>query len=842
MRLFPELTLAAFVAGIGLATWLVNWPAPAGALLLIAAAGAVGAVVLRLLRLPAGPVLLATALLLGLWRAESAPAPALPIVPLGADVSATVVVTAAPYAIGNGLIRFEGSVIASDAADSDSVPSDTSLLVYARPPDDLVRLRPAPYLRYGDALRLTGRLERPEPIGDFDYAAYLESRNIPAVFWARQSQTYDVGRGSPLLAGLHRVRSALAQGLERGIPAPESGLAQALLLGVRSDLPQSVQDEFRTAGMSHLLAISGLHVGVVMALSLGIARAVFRRGSLPAAVGVALVIWGYAALSGLDPPVVRAAIMGSFVLGQTALGRGMRGVTALLLAGAIMLAIEPALIGRLSFLLSFTAMAGVILSLPSAAAASALLTAPLAASDAWPARWTQYGITLLAGSVAVSVLTTLATMPLIVRHFGVIPAMSVPATILAMPALAAALAGAGATAVVGSLLPALAVAPGLLAWAPLSWLIAIADVMPAIAIDAGWLTGITAAGWYGVLGLLVWMASSRRLLRLASARRASRRVQRWRPTGIAAALVAAVPVAVIVVVLLAAQLANTTADGRLHVYALDVGQGDAILIVTPSGRQLLIDGGPDGETTLAVLGNLLPAADRSLDAVAVTHLDSDHAGGLLDVLARYRTGAVLSGATSPDSALYPHWQSALALGGHQSARLAAGHRVALDDGIMLETLAPPGGSFPSGGFFPTGVRATANNASLVLRLTYGEVSFLLTGDIEADAERYLVAAHGSALQSDVLKVAHHGSRTSTTPAFLRAVNPQSAVISAGRDNRFGHPHSEVTERLQTAVGGGNLFLTARDGTVEYITDSVALWVKTHGPLRPGRRYTAPQTE
>ena len=686
MRLFPELTLAAFIAGVGATFLLGGGTAPAWALLLPAVAAGVLAVGLRLLRLPIGPMLLTAALLLGFWRAEAAPSPALPIVPSGADLAATLVVTDAPETIGSR-VRFRAQVVAPIAGAATNVPVGTNLLVYALPPGELVAQRPPPYVRHGDTVRLSGRLERPEPIGDFDYAAYLESRQISAILWARQSELVSVGSGFKPITALHRMRSALARGLQAAIPAPQSGLAQALLLGIRSELPQSVKEDFRTSGMSHLLAISGLHVGVVMALSLAVAHAVAGRGNALAVSVIAIVLWAYATLSGLDPPVVRAAIMGSLVLGQSLLGRGIRGVTALLLAGAVMLAVDPSQLGSLSFLLSFTAMAGVILSLPVITVVSMLATAPLASSDAAPARWAQYGITLLVASVIISVMTTLATLPLIAMHFGTIPLMSVPATILAMPALPAALVASALTASVGLVSTTLAVAPGALAWAPLSWLTAVANAMPPALWAADWLTAPMAVAWYVVLGVLVWLMSARPLRRIV----AGLRRRRWRPTGMAATVVAAVPVGIIVVVLLVGQLAATSADGRLHVYALDAGQGDAILVVTPDGHQLLVDGGADAETTLAAIGPLIPASDRSLDVVAVTHLDADHVGGLLGVLHRYRADVVLQGAVTPDSALYPQWQSVIADRKGPALTLHAGHQVALGGGVALEVLSPTGG-------------------------------------------------------------------------------------------------------------------------------------------------------
>ena len=827
MRLFPDLTLAAFVAGIAAAHWYADWPPPPLPLLLLALAAVVIAAALRLLRWPAAPMLLAAALLLGWWRAEFAPQPTPPTLPTGNDLTATLVVADAPQIIGSR-IRFHGRVVApaaSGASDGQSdgvatpgsIPAGAGLLVYAFPPADLVAQRPAPYLRYGDRLLVSGNAERPAPIGDFDYAAWLESQGIAAILWARPTEW--VGAGNPLTpaALLHRLRGALAQGIRAGIPDPQAGLAQALLLGIRSDLPAAVKDDFRTAGMSHLLAISGLHVGVVMTLTLSAAGAIAGRGSPPAAVITLLTVWGYAILSGLDPPVARAAIMGSLVLGSALLGRGLRGPTALLLAAALMLGVEPELLGSLSFLLSFSAMAGVIIALPLITLVSALATAPLAAFRSGAALWTQHIVSLLVASVIISLLTTLATMPLVAAHFGVIPLMSVPATILAMPALPFALLSALITAVVGLISAPLAMAVGALAWAPLSWLMAVAGAMPPHLLTAEWLAGPAAMVWYGALGLLIWLASAssmrRRLAEL-------RRRMRWRPAGATAALAAAIPVIIIIIVLLTARIAAAGADGRLHIHILDIGQGDAILVVTPDGRQLLIDGGPDPAAALQALGRLLPPTDRTLDIVAVTHLDSDHSGGLLGVLTRYRAGIVLQGATSPDSALYPQWQAVLAQQEQPAATLRAGHRIQLGNAVTLEVLSPSGDD----AILPPGIRPSANNASLAMRLDYGAISFLFTGDIESDLERRLATQYGDRLQADVLKVAHHGSRTSTTPEFLQAVNPRAAVISAGKDNRFGHPHPEVTARLEDAVGSDNLFLTARDGTVEFISDGVDLWV------------------
>ncbi len=819
MRLTPDLILGALVVGVAAGHWLDWWPSSAAPLLLLALAAIGLAVGFRLFGLPAGPVLLACALLFGVWRAESAATPSLPLIPTGSNVTATVQIMDAPVASG-GRYRFRARVVSDPDDAPNELPAGANLLAFTVPPDALTSQRNRPFLRYGDRLRLTGNVERPEPIGDFDYAAWLEAQGIVGVMWSRQSEVVAVGGGSRLAGGLHGVRTSLASAIQRSIQEPASGLAQALLLGIRSDLPQPVKESFRAAGMSHLLAISGLHVGIAMALTLTAASTVVGRNHPLAVAAAALVVWSYAILSGLDPPVARAAIMGSFYLAQGLMGRGTRGLTALLLAAALMVLVDPTLPGSLSFQLSFTAMAGVIVGLPLIATLNAAIAPPLSASGSWLGRWARHALSLLAASAVISTTTTLATMPLVAWHFGEIPLMSVPATILAMPAMPAALLGAAATSALGVMAPPLAVVLGALTWAPLAWLMWVADAMPPVLLSAPWLTVPVATAWLGGLGMLAVLASSRRARRATAA---LRRRPRWRPRRSGALLASAIPVMAVVALLLFGAFASARPDGLLHVYALDVGQGDAIFVVTPEGRRALVDGGPDSETTLAAVASLMPPGSRSLDVVAATHLDSDHVGGLLGALDRYRVGVALHTGDSPvDSALGPQWQAVLRAREHPTAVIHAGHRIQLGREVTLEALYPP----PEG--LPAGVDQNANNGSMTLRLEHGAVSFLLTGDLEVDAERHLASVAGDGVSADVLKVGHHGSRTSTTQSFLNLVNPRSAVISAGRDNRYGHPHPDVMRRLEASVGADHVFLTARDGTVEYVSDGKNLWVKTHG--------------
>ena len=245
-------------------------------------------------------------------------------------------------------------------------------------------------------------------------------------------------------------------------------------------------------------------------------------------------------------------------------------------------------------------------------------------------------------------------------------------------------------------------------------------------------------------------------------------------------------------------------DGRLHVYFFDVGQGDSALIVTPNGRQVLVDGGPEAGSAVTSLDRVLPAGDRSLDLVALTHLDSDHSRGLLTVLARYQVGAVLEGPINQAGELYSRWRATLDSEEIEVISVEADYRINLEPGVTLEVLNPP--RDPIGGS-----RQEENNNGLVLRLVHGQLSFFFAADIEALAENYLVK-QGGTLNSAVLKVGHHGSSSSTTALFLDRVRPSVAVISAGESNPYGHPSQEVLARLEEVVGEGGC--TGRTGTEE----------------------------
>jgi len=273
----------------------------------------------------------------------------------------------------------------------------------------------------------------------------------------------------------------------------------------------------------------------------------------------------------------------------------------------------------------------------------------------------------------------------------------------------------------------------------------------------------------------------------------------------------------LLIVILVWSVVLTMPDNKLHVSFLDVGQGDAILIQTPNHQNILIDGGPDPQKINLELSKKLPFWDRTIDLIISTQPQADHITGLVEALQRYKVKQALEPGVSYNSPIYQEWLNVIEEKQikHEIAR--AGQEIDLGNEIKLEVLNPPAESFQ-------GTSQDVDNNGVVIRLSWGKVSFLFTADIRGEAEFDLVRQRAN-LKSTVLKVAHHGSKTSTSPQFLAVVNPEVAVISVGGNNTFGHPSPEVVERLEEKLGKGKVYRTDKNGTVEFITDGEGLWIK-----------------
>ena len=254
-----------------------------------------------------------------------------------------------------------------------------------------------------------------------------------------------------------------------------------------------------------------------------------------------------------------------------------------------------------------------------------------------------------------------------------------------------------------------------------------------------------------------------------------------------------------------------TPNNILEVHFFDVRQGDSIFIETPNSRQILIDGGPD-KTVLKRLNQTMPFYDQTIDLIILTHPDTDHLTGLIEVLEYYQIGHILTSGFQKDTAAYQEWQRLIKEKEIPLTIAQAGQNIVLQDGIVLEILWPDQSLISS-------YSKPVNNVSVVGRLVYGDIEILLTGDIENKVENVLVKQE---IQSDILKLAHHGSKTSSIQSFINKVNPAIAVISVGEDNRYNHPNETVLERLKNSI----IYRTDKNGDIQILTNGILFDILT----------------
>lgn len=263
-------------------------------------------------------------------------------------------------------------------------------------------------------------------------------------------------------------------------------------------------------------------------------------------------------------------------------------------------------------------------------------------------------------------------------------------------------------------------------------------------------------------------------------------------------------------------VAKEDRGGILTVAFLDIGQGDAIFIEAPNGNQILIDGGP-GKSVLRELSKVMPFYDRSIDVLIASHPDADHISGLNDVLGHYKIDLFMEPGVEGDTTIYKELNSRIERLKIEKLEARRGMVVDLGEGTVLEIIFPV--TDPSG--------METNTASIVARLVYGENEFLLTGDSPKNIEEYLASLECPrcplTIEADVLKAGHHGSKTSTSDIFVQAVSPDFAVISAGKDNRYGHPHPEVIDTLTKHKT--KILRTDEQGRIVFESDGLNLRIK-----------------
>ncbi|MGI6092516.1 MAG: DNA internalization-related competence protein ComEC/Rec2 [Veillonellaceae bacterium] len=646
-------------------------------------------------------------------------------------------------------------------------------------------------LPYGTETVAAGKLTLPHSYGNpgmIDTSAALKRQGITARLSAADGMIRfsDDNSKRHWQNTLSDWRENITKRMEKAMPPETAAILAGTLFGGYAGIPKEVIASFATTGIIHILSVSGTHIALVAAVIFWFGSLFrIRPGIISAWAAFSIVI--YALISGCTPPVVRSAIMGIIGLAAVGLGREKDAPTALMIAAFLMLLYQPGLIYDISFQLSFSAAAGLIFLYPKTVAYLKLL-------PAW-----------LAKPFAVTLAAQLGVVPFIAWYFKSFSLSSFIANLIAIPIIEAAVILGLFTSILGAML-----APANILWYSCSFLINLVVViieklatlpgasiyLPPIGLEAGIAYYCLVAWLYGYRP--IWIPSL------------SDVYSKWFKASTVFSIIITVAFAVYI-----------NYPRQFAVHFIDVGQGDAALIITPHRRSILIDsGGTLGEATDFDVGErvVLPYLKHygilDIDYLILTHGHQDHAGGASAVVSGIPVKNIMIAReeftpalkklinATPDAVFIPIYQ---------------------DQQIMLD------GTRVS--IILDGIRDQAksnNESSAVIKVTYGSHSFLFTGDLEAKGEQEILIKK-LPVRCSVLKVGHHGSKTSSTPEFLAAVQPQYAVISVGYNNRFGHPHPDVIKRLTER--NIETYRTDQHGAIIFQSDGENLHIETFRGLK-----------
>lgn len=602
-------------------------------------------------------------------------------------------------------------------------------------------------------VRVQGQLELPRY--DELVSAVVFARGPPQV----------VGGPSPLQQAAGRIRAGLRQAVAP-LPPNQQGLLPGLVVGDRSQMPARLAEDFRVTGLTHLTAVSGTNVSIVLVTVLGLARLLGLGARAPPLLAGCGVL-AFAVLARPSPSVLRATVMGLIAVVALATGRQRHALPALCAAVTGLVLFQPGLARSYGFTLSVLATVGLIVLVPG-----------------WSDRVGRRVPRRLVQALAVPAAAQLACLPVIVMLAGRVSLVAVPANVLAAPAVA--------PATVLGVLAAVA-AP---VWLPAARLLA----RPA-GWAAHWISEIASAGAGLPHATVSWPSGLAGGLALAAVLLAvvlARRPLRW----VAAACLAGV--------LLAAAGLRVVAPAwpppNWVVAMCDVGQGDAVVLSAGRRGAVVVDSGPDPRSVHRCLQRLHV---QRVPLVVLTHWHADHTAGLQGVLRGRQVGAVLAGPVPDAGARIVPVRAWLRAADVPARRAVAGQRWRVGP-LRFRVLGPRGRMLRPPG---QEENVAKNNASVVIRASWAgkpSTTALLAGDIEPDAQRALLPSAGRA---DVLKVPHHGS-ASQAPEFLAAADPRLALVSAGAGNDYGHPSRRTIRMLRRL--GARVYRTDRDGAVAVI--------------------------
>jgi competence protein ComEC len=665
-----------------------------------------------------------------------------------------------------------------------------------RPPDDPLfqpvsgilqaRVTSGGPWRYGDRLHVQGRLETPPVLQDFSYRDYLARQGVYSLMNQAFARLLLHDQGNPLLAAVYALKEHALATLYRIFPDPEASLMAGILLGVETGIPEPVKQAFQATGTSHIIAISGFNITILAGLfsTLFVRLLGKRRRFLAAGLSVT-AIGLYTILVGAEAAVVRAALMGALALFARQVGRQQDGLNSLALVAALMAIANPNILWDVGFQLSFMATLGLVLY------ATPLSEAFVRLASRWISSTTAQR---LAGPVGEYVLLTFAaqitTLPVIAYHFNRISLVAFLVNPLILPAQPPVMIVGGLALLGGLVVQPLGQLLAYLAWPFVVFTIRVVEFFapfPGGMLELGQIALPLILLFYALLFALTFARPSLRT------RLASLKADFIRPG------VALLGLGLVVVLVWRSVLAAP--DGRLHLEMLDVGSGDAFLIQTPTGRYVLVDGGPSTRALSDALGRRLPLERRRLDWLVVAGTSSEQIAALPDILPRFTPDQVLWAGAPLGTAAARDLQIALGQAAIPIHTAEAGQALDLGQGARLEVLG-------------------TSRSGAVLLLEWRNFRLLLPAGLDEDLCQSLLENPGP-MPVNAMLLASSGAADPNPPEWLQAWEPQLVLLSVGAGDRRARPAPEVME----AVQGYTLLRTDQNGWVHLSTDGELMWVE-----------------
>lgn len=621
-------------------------------------------------------------------------------------------------------------------------------------------------LEYGDLIEIKGEYSAPEVARNykgFDYSQYLKTLNIYGTIKVEESKIINKNQLSPILISINNIKEKMIDNANRNMPKRTANLLLGILIGERDNIQEDIIESFRTANLSHILAVSGAHTSYII---LGITYLI-SKSKTPKRIGYIITIINlliFIIITGASYSVVRACIMAIVVIGAKICYRKENFFTSICISLIIILIQNPFAINDIGLKLSFMGTAGIVIFNKSI---------------------TNFFIKLkikqkIAEALSVTFSAQLMIMPITILNFNTISLTFFISNILASPLLGIIIIFGFISIFISSILNPISKTLFLILHIFLELLILVSKVtekIPGSSILVKTPNILFAIVYY----ILILFFNYFFVIKQNPTRRFHKKIIKI--ITIKNIKNAFKVIAVVFLIMLLLTRIVRIINPTLKIYFIDVGQGDSTLIVTPKNKKILIDGG-EGKTNV-LFQYLLDRRINKIDYIIISHFDSDHCNGLIEIIEKMRVENIVMSKQSKESEEYKKILEIIKQKNIKVSSVKAEDKIIIEKNLYTKIL-NPAEKFEF---------QDLNNNAIVAKLVYKNFSMLFTGDIEK-AEGNLAKKYKNELKSTILKVAHHGSKTSTSEEFLKYVEPQIALIGVGENNKFGHPNQITIEKLK----------------------------------------------